>query len=215
MNNETMNNETTINGVIILAAMAGGGALHTILAALGAKARARQWFGLRLADGLYRLLYNVVAAFTFLPVIALVTLLPDVLLYRLPTWALAVTIPVQALSALGMVWSLWRLDLPRFVGVRQMLRWMQGAPDPRDPPKLVTNGIHGWVRHPLYFFSLALLWLTPIMTVNVLALDVGITLYFWIGSVFEERKLAAEFGEAYREHQRRVPRLFPIKIIRR
>jgi len=204
-----------INGVIILAAMAGWGALHSILAALGAKARVRQWFGLRLTDGFYRLLYNALAVFTFLPVLALAAVLPDSPLYRLPGWALALTIPIQVLSALGMFWSLWRLDLPRFVGARQMLRWIQGQPDPRDPPKLVTSGIHGWVRHPLYFFSLTILWLTPIMTVNVLAFNAGITLYFWIGSIFEERKLAAEFGEAYREHQRNVPRLFPIRITRR
>ena len=47
------------------------------------------------------------------------------------------------------------------------------------------------------------------MTRNVLALNIGITLYFWIGSIYEERRLVAEFGEAYREHQRRVPRLVP------
>ncbi len=47
------------------------------------------------------------------------------------------------------------------------------------------------------------------MTVNILAFNVASTLYFWIGSIFEERKLIAEFGPAYRLHQQQVPRLFP------
>ena len=47
------------------------------------------------------------------------------------------------------------------------------------------------------------------MTPNLLTLNIGVTLYFWIGSIFEERKLVREFGDAYRAHQARVPRLFP------
>jgi protein-S-isoprenylcysteine O-methyltransferase Ste14 len=108
-----------------------------------------------------------------------------------------------------MVVSLWRVDLPRFIGLRQMFRLLAGQPDPRDPPVLRTDGVHGWVRHPLYFFSLVVVWLLPVVTPNLLALNIGITLYFCIGSIYEEHKLVRDFGEAYRAHQARVPRLFP------
>jgi hypothetical protein len=37
-----------------------------------------------------------------------------------------------------------------------------------------------------------------------------ITLYFIIGSLLEERKLLAYYGEAYREYRQRVPGLFPL-----
>jgi protein-S-isoprenylcysteine O-methyltransferase Ste14 len=47
------------------------------------------------------------------------------------------------------------------------------------------------------------------MTLNRLALAVGVHVYFWIGSIFEERKLVREFGDTYRDYQRRVPRLLP------
>jgi protein-S-isoprenylcysteine O-methyltransferase Ste14 len=33
-----------------------------------------------------------------------------------------------------------------------------------------------------------------------------VTLYFWIGSVYEEKKLAREYGAAYEAYCRRVPR---------
>ncbi len=193
----------------ILSAMAAWGALHSALASFTAKARARHVLGARTADGFYRLAYNAVAVITFLPVMALVGLLPDRPLYRLPAWLLVFTLPLQAAAGLAALVTLVRVDLPRFLGLRQLARWLQGRPDPRDAPHLVTTGIYGWVRHPLYFEALVLIWLSPVMTLNALAFNAGATLYFWIGSIFEERKLVAEFGDAYREHQRRVPRLLP------
>ena len=156
------------------------------------------------------MLYNFIAVLTVLPPFALVLLLPDGLpVWHLPIPLLFVTIPLQLAALVGMVVSLWRVDLPRFTGFRQLLRFIHGQPDPRDPPVLRTDGVHSWVRHPLYFFSLVVIWLLPVMTPNLLVLNVGITLYFWIGSIFEERKLVRDFGEAYRAHQARVPRLFP------
>jgi protein-S-isoprenylcysteine O-methyltransferase Ste14 len=47
------------------------------------------------------------------------------------------------------------------------------------------------------------------MTVNLLALIVGLSLYLVIGAHVEERKLALEFGQTYREYQKRTPMLIP------
>jgi len=194
----------------ILLTLAAFSILHSVLASPGAKTLARQWLGQRMADGIYRLLYNVIATVTIIPPLLLAVLLPDrPPLWRLPTLLLFVTGPLQ-LAALGaMAISLWRVDLPRFIGLRQSFRLWAGEAEPRDPPVLRTDGLHGWVRHPLYFFSLVVIWLLPAMTPNFLALNIGVTVYFWIGSIFEERKLVQDFGEVYRAHQRRVPRLLP------
>jgi protein-S-isoprenylcysteine O-methyltransferase Ste14 len=73
----------------------------------------------------------------------------------------------------------------------------------------VTSGLYRWVRHPLYTLGLAFLWLTPVMTTSLLAFNVGMSVYAVIGSIFEERRLLAEFGTAYLEYRRRVPRLLP------
>jgi protein-S-isoprenylcysteine O-methyltransferase Ste14 len=72
-----------------------------------------------------------------------------------------------------------------------------------------VRGFYCYVRHPIYSFSLLLLWLTPAMTVNLLTVYVLTTLYFYVGSLHEERRLLAEFGEAYRDYQQQVPRLIP------
>ena len=47
------------------------------------------------------------------------------------------------------------------------------------------------------------------MTVNLLTTYLLITLYFYIGSIYEERRLVVEFGQTYREYQQCVPRLIP------
>ena len=195
--------------LLIFAAMAVWGALHSVLASLKSRALSNRWLGKRLSEGIYRLAYNLVAALTFLPVLALVALLPNRSLYSFPAWILPVTGFIQLASALMLLIVLLQVDLPHFLGLRQLARWLQGRPDPRDQPQLYTGGMYGWVRHPLYFFSLVALWLTPAMTTNILAFNIGATLYFWLGSIFEERKLVEQFGDAYRQHQRRVPRLLP------
>ncbi len=41
------------------------------------------------------------------------------------------------------------------------------------------------------------------------ALTQSCNVYFFVGSIFEERKLVREFGAAYRAYQQRVPRLLP------
>lgn len=194
---------------VILLALAVWGILHSITASLWAKAKAREIVGARTTDGTYRLLYNLIAIFTFAPVLVLPGLLVDTPIYRLPNWALFVTLPLQIAALFGMAVSLWRVNLMRFFGFLQFIRLLHDEPNPRDPPVLVTKGIHRWVRHPLYFFSLIFLWLTPVMTFNILAFNISVTAYFWIGSIFEERKLQQEFGIAYREHQQTVPRLLP------
>lgn len=80
---------------------------------------------------------------------------------------------------------------------------------------MVTGGLYRWVRHPLYTAGLVFIWLTPVMTVNLLVLNIGLTIYLVVGAIFEERKLVREFGAAYRDYQENVPMLIPGMIRRR
>ena len=47
------------------------------------------------------------------------------------------------------------------------------------------------------------------MTVNRVALFGALSIYLYVGTFFEERRLVAEFGDDYGEYQRQVPRLIP------
>ncbi len=79
-------------------------------------------------------------------------------------------------------------------------------------PALVVQGAYRWVRHPLYLAVLLMIWSYPVLTVDRLLFNMLWTVWIVIGTVLEERDLAVAFGDEYRDYQRSVPMLLPIKI---
>ena len=77
------------------------------------------------------------------------------------------------------------------------------------PSTFVVKGPYRWVRHPLYSCVLVLLWCNPTVTADRLLLSVLWTGWVCAATVLEERDLVADFGDAYRAYQRRVPMLVP------
>jgi protein-S-isoprenylcysteine O-methyltransferase Ste14 len=77
------------------------------------------------------------------------------------------------------------------------------------PPDFVLRGPYLWVRHPLYFFFLVLIWSTPTMMSDRLLLNVLWTFWIVLGSYLEEKDAVTEFGERYRDYQKTVPMLLP------
>jgi len=75
-----------------------------------------------------------------------------------------------------------------------------------------NTGWYSIVRHPLYFFSTLFMVLNPVMTYQWLMLTVMSALYFVTGGLIEERRLAVEFGEAYRHYQQHVPFILPKSV---
>lgn len=188
---------------IILLAIGIWGVVHSLLASLESKARARKWLGSG-SDRWYRLAYNFISIVTFLPILGLVAQYPGVQLYAIPLpWAY-LTLVGQLLAVLALVIGLLQTGLWSFLGFEQML-----VASPASQSEMVTGGLYDWVRHPLYTAGLVFIWLTPVMTSGLLALNIGLTLYLVVGAYFEERKLVKEFGEAYIEYQRRTPMLIP------
>jgi protein-S-isoprenylcysteine O-methyltransferase Ste14 len=186
--------------------------VHSITAASSTKRTFRNRFGERAYQGLYRLLYNLFSLLSFLPVLyALWTQIPQVTLWIIPYPWRYITMGMQLLALLGLALSLLQTDVWAFIGLRQALRYVQGSADPEVPDQLVVTGTYRWVRHPLYSFSLLFIWLNPAMTLGSLLFNVLATLYFWIGSIYEERRLVRAFGQTYEEYQQTVPRLFPLR----
>jgi len=194
------------SAALMILAVALYGVLHSWLASLSAKALARRLFGPS-ADRFYRLAFNTVGAITLLPLLAFTAWQPGRPLYSVPppfTW-LFLAGQAAALAVIGL--GLLQTGPSHFLGVRQLLEPAGGTE--RNPPPLTTGGLYRYVRHPLYTAGFVFLWMTPVMTSTLLSLYLGFSLYLYVGSLFEERRLLLEFGADYQAYQRKVPRLFP------
>ncbi|MEN8173315.1 MAG: isoprenylcysteine carboxylmethyltransferase family protein, partial [Chloroflexota bacterium] len=188
--------------LIILLAVAAYGAVHSLMAAFKAKALAEQLFGTAAVRG-YRLFFNIFAGITLVPVLALPAILPDQHLYTIPLPWMILFLAGQGLAVIAEIIGVLQTGALEFLGLRQLIT------PPADNGELTIRGLYHWVRHPLYSAGLLFIWLTPLMTLNILALNIGLTLYIIIGTRFEERRLCVEFGDAYAAYQEEVPMLVP------
>ena len=201
--------KTALAAALMFGATAAYGALHSWLASLQAKNLARRLLGPS-ADRSYRLAFNVVGAITFLPLLTIVAWQPGLRLYAVRPPVQGLLLVGQAAAVLVIILGLLQTDVWHFLGLRQLTDTHSGRES-----TLITTGFYRHVRHPLYTAGFLFLWLTPVMTSTLFALYAGLSLYLYLGSVFEERRLVAEFGQGYLEYQRQVPRLIPSLRIRR
>lgn len=177
------------------------GLIHSLLASMKAKELVRRWLGDR-ARRFYRLGYNVFASISFLPVLYLMFIVPDHGLYLVPLPWSGLMVLGELLSVAALVVGLHQTDAREFLGFRQ--------PGESDKPSRLTNsGLYHYVRHPLYTAGLAFIWLMPLMTVNVLAINIALTAYVFVGATFEERKLRFEFGQKYVDYISTTPMFIP------
>lgn len=173
--------------------------LHSLTASMRCKAFCRRRWPNFFAR--YRLLYNGLALVLLIPLVALSMQSPGPQLW---TWTGAAAWLLNGLAVLVLAAFLrggGGYDLMAFLGLRPQLAV--------GTPRLVISSWHRFVRHPWYSLALVLIW-TRDMNAASLVSATAITLYFVIGSRLEEDKLVAEFGERYREYQRRVPALVPL-----
>lgn len=188
-----------MNIFIIMLALAIWGVVHSFLASQLAKDLFRLKSG---SMDFYRLAYNLFAGISFLPVLYLAASLPDRSIYAVPfPWNTVLRL-VQGIALVLLLITFLQTDWLSFVGLRQVFGLKESG-------ELVTGGLYKLTRHPLYTYSLILVWASPQMTANSLALYIGVTLYILIGIIFEERKLARTFGDAYTSYRKVTPMLIP------
>ncbi|HEY2844154.1 MAG TPA: hypothetical protein VGJ09_10910, partial [Bryobacteraceae bacterium] len=77
-------------------------------------------------------------------------------------------------------------------------------------PEFKQRAVYKKVRHPMMLAFLFAFWAAPHMTVGHVLFASLMTSYILAGIYFEERDLASKHGQAYRDYQKRVPKLLPI-----
>ena len=150
----------------------------------------------------YRLLYNLFAVISFLPILYLMIFLPDRALYSVPAPFSVLMRLGQGISLVFLIAAVFQTGVLSFAGLQQLL-------EEEKRGQLMTGGFYRYVRHPLYTFSLLVLWLSPTMSLNTFIVYLGLTIYILIGIAFEERKLLREFGEEYARYRSVTPMLIP------
>jgi protein-S-isoprenylcysteine O-methyltransferase Ste14 len=117
---------------------------------------------------------------------------------------------VFILAILGFYWGFRALGSFDGFGVSPILNNSRGK-DPSSMP-FIVRGPYRWVRHPLYFFCLLLIWSCPNLSLDRMLYNVLWSTWILVGSVLEERDLVADFRQSYRDYQRKVPMLIPWRI---
>ncbi len=161
----------TLSFWLILVAVLAYGLFHSFLASPTIKYQTRKQAG-PATDRWFRLAYNFIAVITLLPILLMPVLMIDKDIYTIPLPWLILTLAIQVLAITALIAGLRQTGINSFLGMRQAF-----LPEDTTPPRLVTDGLYRYVRHPLYTAGLVFIWLLPIMTWNLLALNIGLTAY--------------------------------------
>jgi methanethiol S-methyltransferase len=171
---------------------------HSLLANTSVKNFFSRLFKLGLT--LYRFIYNIVALLWLVLLVYFHFTVDSYLLFQV-NLITNVIAWVALLAGAGIM----------MVCIKKYFNQLSGLKDQAKTEKLQTNGLHQWVRHPLYFgtfvFLIGLLLMFPQLK-NVIAVVIIIS-YTLAGTLLEEKKLILQFGEDYIKYQKSVPMIWP------
>ncbi len=176
--------------------------IHSLTASLPFKRLLVRVLGYR-ADRLYLPVYSLVAMLTILPLAYQLYKNPGQVLYKIPSPWRWLMVGGQLIASI--IAQKAFLDAPQRFKICSQL----SVPQTHEAGSLNIRGIYRWVRDPFLFSGLVMIWLTPIMTVNLFIIYLLTTIYLFLGSLHWERRLVAQFGDEYREYQKRVYRIIP------
>jgi len=106
-------------------------------------------------------------------------------------------------SWMALFYSLYISGLGYQTGWTPFWYWFRKQPQPRR--EFEEKGAYKIFRHPIYLSFLGLIWFTPHMTLDHLALTGLWTVYIFFGSYLKDQRLVFYVGDKYREYQQRVP----------
>jgi protein-S-isoprenylcysteine O-methyltransferase Ste14 len=175
---------------------------------LFARDMVKQWLARHVPEQLLRSIYVWIAALLLLVACGFWQPIGGEL-YDAGGWISALHIAVQLLGLWLIARAVGRIDPLELAGIRRPRRTIVAsdgneASDRAASERLQVVGPYRFVRHPLYFGWLLIVFGTPHLTGDRLAFAVITTLYLVLAIPWEERSLTAEFGEEYERYKQRV-----------
>jgi methanethiol S-methyltransferase len=166
-----------------------------------ARAGLKRWVSAAVSPALERAVYTLLSSVLFALVLWLWRDVPG-RVYTLDTpWRWFAYVSVTAglvITAQGAR----ALDVLDLAGIRQVLN--SRARVSRLSTPLRTDGLFGFVRHPIYFGWILIVFGAPSMTMTRLTFAVISTAYLMVAVPFEERGLVETFGPEYASYRKRV-----------
>ncbi len=161
----------------------------------------------------YRLFYNLVAVATLFPLVIYNRTIQSPILF---SWQGYLTI-IQIILLIVVI-SLFiagglKYDMLQLLGIRQIKSGKIHS-TLSESGDINTSGIMGVTRHPWYLAAIIIIWIGyREMTVSTLIVNTILSVYIFIGTILEERKLIIELGDNYLDYKNKVSMLFPTKWI--
>ncbi|HTF99073.1 MAG TPA: isoprenylcysteine carboxylmethyltransferase family protein [Nitrospirota bacterium] len=188
--------------------------IHSITITRTFKEACKRRFGDTFMRVYYRAVYNVVSVATAAAAFSWIRTIPDRTLWTEPLWLRLGMYSAQAGALLFASRAFDYLDSGEFLGIKQIRRYLRdreigGNIEGLTQKDLVTRGVYGIVRHPLYVAGIVFFTCNPHITVNGLTVTVLADAYFLFGMFIEERRFVTIFEDQYREYMKQVPRMIP------
>lgn len=162
-------------------------------------------------DRWYRIFYNSFSLVSLIPLLYYTMSFESIAVFRWEgTWQ------VLRFGFLLLAFILFRegakkYALDYFLGIKQLQTGKSNALL-NDKKMFAQTGAFGLIRHPWYAGSLLLVWsVLATYTAATIIISSILSVYLIAGTLLEERKILAEYGESYRLYQKHVSMLFPWK----
>jgi len=163
----------------------------------------------------YRLVYNGLSLVTLIPLIIITRMTGGPMIVSWDGYTILVRLLLLVTALLLFRAGARKYDLQHFLGIKQFQTGEEHLLL-SDTEEFTEAGVFGITRHPWYFGSLLFIWsmlgqypLPVFLAVCILSI------YLVIGTVLEERKIVARYGESYQRYRQRVSMLFPWKWLAR
>ena len=185
--------------------------VHSVLASRGAKQLAGRLIGERERDAFYRPFYVAQSLVTFGLLLLYARTLPERVLYQVRGPFALLMRAGQLAGLLHAFSAAYHAGILRLLGLNNLVAWLDGREIPPGPmaqgpemdssARLTIGGPYRWSRHPLNFSPLPVFWLAPRLTIRRLVFNLVATVYLVLGSLHEEERLRAVYGDAYAAYQ--------------